>query len=62
MRSLTLAVISAFAMSAANPPAPTCGPWVPQSDGTSWRKCVDQNNVTYCELKSSKGITRIDCP
>lgn len=44
-------------------PAPgTCGPWVPQTDGTKWRMCTDAHNQQYCELKTGSKTTRITCP
>ncbi len=43
--------------------ASTCGPWVPQTNGTSWRICADlQSGGKYCELKRRSTIQRISCP
>ena len=43
--------------------AATCGYWVPQTNGTSWRVCVDaQAGVRFCELKWAGSIKRITCP
>jgi len=62
MRVVTLLAIAAFTLSAGVPDPFNCGPWVPQTNGTKWRMCVDQNNDRYCELKSGRTITRFDCP
>ena len=43
--------------------AATCGNWVPQTNGTSWRLCADaQTGARFCELKSAGLIKRIACP
>jgi len=60
MRVITLLAIAAVTVSA-RAPDPTCGPWVPQTNGTSWRMCTDSNNQRYCELKSGQAITRFEC-
>ena len=40
----------------------TCGPWIPQSNGTAWRLCTSDQAVRYCELKSGRHIRRMVCP
>ncbi len=40
----------------------SCGPWMPQTNGTYWRMCVDQQNQQYCEARSGQAIQRITCP
>jgi hypothetical protein len=62
MRVLTLLAIAALTVSAQVPVPGTCGPWVPQTNGTKWRMCVDQNDQRYCELKTGQTITRFTCP
>jgi hypothetical protein len=41
---------------------PSCGPWIPQTNGTYWRMCVDEQNQQYCESRSGRLIRRITCP
>jgi len=60
MRVLTLLAIAALTVSAAPNPG-SCGPWVPQTNGSKWRMCVDQNNQRYCEMKLGRAITRFAC-
>jgi hypothetical protein len=62
MRVVTLLAIAALTVSAQMPDPGTCGPWVPQTNGTKWRMCIDQNNQRYCELKQGSAITRFECP
>ena len=61
MRVVTLLVIATFTLSARAPDPSNCGPWVPQTNGTKWRMCVDQNNQRYCEMKLGRTITRFAC-
>ena len=43
--------------------AATCGNWVPQTNGTSWRICADaMTGERFCELKRGDLIKRIACP
>jgi hypothetical protein len=41
---------------------PSCGPWIPQTNGTYWRMCIDEQNQQYCESRSGRTIQRINCP
>jgi hypothetical protein len=61
MRALTLIAIATFSISAGIPDPSTCGPWVPQTNGSKWRMCTDANKQTYCEMKLGRTITRFDC-
>ena len=62
MFKLSVFLFAAAAL-AQNLPAPgTCGPWVPQTDGTKWRLCYDIHGVRYCELKRGNTITLMQCP
>jgi|tagenome__1003787_1003787.scaffolds.fasta_scaffold18857109_2 hypothetical protein len=60
-RLIPLALM-AFVSTAALPPPGTCGDWVPQPGGISWRMCSDVQNLQYCEMKERGTITRITCP
>jgi hypothetical protein len=62
MRVLSLLAIAALTISARVPDLSNCGPWIPQTNGSSWRMCVDLNNVRYCEMKQGRVINRFDCP
>ena len=62
MRRLFLLTFIALGVSAQAPAPGTCGPWVPQTNGTKWRMCTDLQNQRYCELKTGSRITRFDCP
>ena len=43
--------------------AATCGYWIPQTNGTSWRLCTDaQTGARFCELRWAGSIKRIVCP
>jgi hypothetical protein len=61
MRALTLIVIAALGISAKIPEPSTCGPWVPQTNGTKWRMCTDANSQTYCEMKTGRTVSRFQC-
>ena len=62
MRVVTLLAIAALTVSAQMPDPGTCGPWVPQTNGTKWRICTDGQGFRYCELKSGSNISRMVCP
>jgi hypothetical protein len=61
MRYLTIAL--AVTTAAINLPLPgTCGAWVPQTNGISWRMCANQQNSFYCEMKRGTRVSRMQCP
>jgi hypothetical protein len=60
--ALALIALGTVAAVPAPPPPGTCGGWVSQTDGTSWRMCTDARDEQYCELKSGGSVTRIVCP
>jgi hypothetical protein len=62
MRRIFALGLVALSLSAAVPAPGTCGPWVPQTNGTRWRMCTDLQNQLYCELKMGSKITRFVCP
>ena len=62
MRRLFALALIVLTSTAAAPSPGTCGPWVPQTDGSQWRMCNDTQNQLYCELKQGGKIWRIDCP
>ena len=56
-------IVLAFAVLAlGNSAAPMCGPWVPQTNGISWRMCTDAQNNRYCEAKVGSQVKRMVCP
>ena len=56
-------VVLAFAaLLTGNSAASTCGDWISQTNGFSWRICTDSQNIRYCEMKARGKITRIYCP
>jgi len=55
-------VLAFAAVTIGNSPAPTCGPWVPQTNGISWRICTDVQNQRYCEMDVGRQIKRMICP
>jgi hypothetical protein len=61
MRRLVVLLV-AIGLSGQAPAPGTCGPWVPQTNGTKWRMCTDVQNQQYCELKTGSKVTRIICP
>jgi hypothetical protein len=62
MRRLIAIALMGVVSSAAAPAPGTCGPWVPQTDGSQWRMCADAQSRTYCEMKQGSSVLRIDCP
>ena len=62
MSRLVAIVFIALTTTAAAPDPGTCGPWIPNTNGTSWRMCADQQNQIYCELKAGPKISRFVCP
>ncbi len=62
MRRLTLFFIAAVAIPGSSLAA-TCGDWIPQTNGTSWRYCTDaQTGSRYCEIKRGSSVRRMACP
>ena len=55
-------VLAVAALLIGNSAASTCGDWISQTNGASWRMCSDAQNKRYCELKLSGRIYRISCP
>jgi hypothetical protein len=62
MSRLSVFALAFLSISAAAPAPGSCGPWVPQTNGTSWRMCVDERNQQYCELRTGNTIQRMQCP
>lgn len=42
-------------------PSPSCSEWMKQSDGSSWRTCVDDQGRQYCEVEKNGRISRVSC-
>ena len=62
MRSLFVLSLMALVASA-NLPAPgTCGPWVPQTNGSKWRLCLTDQGQQYCQLKHGRKQVLMECP
>jgi hypothetical protein len=40
---------------------PSCTNWMKQSDGSSWRTCVDDKGRQYCEQSKDGHVTRVSC-
>ena len=63
MRRLTIVAIAAFTFSSSAAAVPTCGMWVSQTNGSSWRLCKDaQTQARFCEVKRGGTIRRMVCP
>jgi len=59
-RLVVLAIVTlAFAGNAVA--APSCGRWISNTNGTSWRMCTDSGQ-RYCERQKGREIKRIVCP
>jgi hypothetical protein len=57
---LSLAVLSVSSIASAKP---NCGNWVPQTNGTSWRMCIDAQGNRYCQMaKNNSVIVPMRCP
>jgi hypothetical protein len=62
MPRLSVLLIALAGATGSNNVMPSCGPWIPQTNGTYWRMCVDEHNQQYCESRSGRLIRRITCP
>lgn len=62
MARLSILIMALAGLSASNSVVPTCGPWIPQTNGTYWRMCIDEQNQQYCEMRSGRIVQRINCP
>lgn len=41
--------------------SPSCSEWMKQTDGSSWRTCVDDHGRQYCEVEKNGHISRVSC-
>ena len=62
MRRLIVVAFAALTIANSTSAAVLCGPWVPQTSGTSWRICSDGQDLRYCEKKTRNVISRMVCP
>ena len=61
MRRIGILAI-AFVTIANSASAISCSAWWPNTNGTKWRICTDDQGQRYCELKQSGKVIRIVCP
>ena len=61
MRRLIVFALAAL-MIPSNASAATCGVWVTQTNGMSWRACVDDQGRKFCQLQSGRTIRLMRCP
>ena len=57
---MVIVVAAAFAAGAARA-EDSCTNWLPQTDGSYWRTCVDEHGAQYCQQKVGNNITRVAC-
>ena len=62
MRRLIVLAIVTLTFTGNAVAAPSCGRWIPNTNGTSWRMCTDSNGQRYCEMQKGREIKRIVCP
>ena len=62
MRRLGIIAFAFLTISNGALAAESCGPWIPNTNGTSWRMCSDAQGQRYCELKQGSKTLRIVCP
>ena len=62
MRRLIVCAFAALSIASSATAVPPCGPWIPNTNGTSWRMCTDAQGERYCELDVGSKIKRITCP
>jgi hypothetical protein len=62
MPRLSVLLMALAGVSGSHNVTPSCGPWIPQTNGTYWRMCIDEQNQQYCESRSGRTIQRINCP
>lgn len=61
MRRLVIFAVALLSFTSSAAAEATCGPWVPNTNGTKWRLCTDGKSIKFCELKTGSKITRFAC-
>jgi len=61
MRRLMILAVALLSIASSATAELTCGPWVPNTNGTKWRLCTDGQSIRFCELKTGSKITRFSC-
>ena len=62
MRRLIVLAFAMFIIPGTSAAAASCGPWIPQTNGTAWRICVDDQGRQFCQVQRNGGIKQIRCP
>ena len=61
MRRLMILAVALVSFTSSAAAQATCGPWIPNTNGTKWRLCTDAKGLHFCELKTGSKITRFAC-
>ena len=62
MRRLIVIALATLTIANSASDAASCGRWIPQVNGMSWRMCTDAQGQRFCELQKGREIKRISCP
>jgi hypothetical protein len=62
MRRLIVLALATLTIAESISAASSCGRWIPQVNGISWRMCTDAQGQRYCEMQKGREIKRMTCP